>query len=144
MFLPIWRGSLTALTRNSCSPRWNSSALPFAKHEYNLQEIHITCQDQSGFEKLHSIILLHSLLTCFLKTPCCLHLKDEVQLSSAILHDNSTIKIISLFLTGFVYSHWLFQEFQPKALKYKFIHSLKLSFYIQYNINSRSNVSMPQ
>lgn len=33
---PICRGSFTLLNRKKCSPRWNSSALPFAKHEYSL------------------------------------------------------------------------------------------------------------
>lgn len=34
--LPICSGSFTALMRNSWSPRWNSSALPLARHEYSL------------------------------------------------------------------------------------------------------------
>ena len=34
---PICRGSLTALMRYSCSPRWNSSGLPLARQEYNLR-----------------------------------------------------------------------------------------------------------
>uniref|UniRef100_A0A182NC37 Uncharacterized protein n=1 Tax=Anopheles dirus TaxID=7168 RepID=A0A182NC37_9DIPT len=32
---PIWSGSLTARFLNSCSPRWNSSAELFARHEYS-------------------------------------------------------------------------------------------------------------
>lgn len=32
---PIWSGSFTVRFLNSCSPRWNSSAELFARHEYS-------------------------------------------------------------------------------------------------------------
>ena len=73
--VPIWTGSLTAFALYRFSPFWNSSALPLAKQEYNLQHtgnvicsttcVHVRCSQchdtvfRPGFKDKMLLITIH-------------------------------------------------------------------------------------
>ena len=76
--VPIWTGSLTAFALYRFSPFWNSSALPLAKQEYNLQHtgnvicsttcVHVRCSQchdtvfRPGFKDKMLLITIHMCL----------------------------------------------------------------------------------